>query len=107
MFRIMKKYFEIFPLELLFWISGLLILAFLPFGAGHLSLCPLKNTGFLFCPGCGLGLSVHHLFHFNIAGSFNANPLGIPAFTVIIFRIVAVSRFTLVKYSLNKRNYNG
>jgi len=75
------------------WITGILLLAFLPFNNGnHFTICPLKNLGFNFCPGCGLGSSIHYLLHLNFLESFNAHPLGIIALPILIFRIITLSK---------------
>jgi hypothetical protein len=103
----LKYYYQIFPLEMFIWITAFLILLFIPLGTDHFSLCPLKNMGLSYCPGCGLGLAVHHLFYMNITDSLSANPLGIPALLIIGFRIYKLYRFSLLQYSFNKRNNHG
>jgi hypothetical protein len=74
-------------IELIFWIGGLIWLAFMNPSETHFSLCPLKNLGFSFCPGCGLGHSISYLFHGQIKESFHQHPLGIFALMVILMRI--------------------
>lgn len=73
--------------ELIFWIGGLVYLAILP-EQNHFSFCPLKNAGFQFCPGCGIGNSISLIFHLKIFESFNAHPLGLFALIIITFRII-------------------
>ncbi len=96
----MKNYliriFSIINPEALIWISGILVLAFLNVdGSSHFSVCPFKNIGIDFCPGCGLGKSIHYLLSFEIEKSLNAHPLGLFAFAVLIRRIYVLLKFTL------------
>ncbi len=71
----------------MFWLLAILLLALSnPAGEGHLSLCPLKNMGFNFCPGCGLGHSIAWLFKGQFASSFQHHPLGIPAVAILLHR---------------------
>jgi len=53
----------------------------------HYSICVFKWMGIPFCPGCGLGHSISHLFHGNVRESVSAHPLGIFAVIIIISRI--------------------
>jgi len=90
-------------LELLFWVFGLLYLAFMDFSTNHFTICPLSNLGFEYCPGCGLGMSIHHLFHLDFAGSWHSHFIGIFGLLVIISRIFVLSRNLISKikfYSL-------
>jgi hypothetical protein len=81
-------------LEAFIWIFGLTFLFFIPAGESHFTICPLKNAGIPFCPGCGLGQSIHYLFHLDFESSIAAHPLGILALAVITVRII-----TLIKKS--------
>jgi hypothetical protein len=87
-------------LELLFWITGLVMLFFINPVSQHFSLCPLSNLGFDFCPGCGIGRSIHYAMWFNFAKSFAMHPLGIFALLIITFRI-----FKLIFHPLKTINY--
>ncbi len=83
----MKYTFQKKHLEAWFWILAITLLAFTnPEGAEHLSLCPLKNMGFNFCPGCGLGHSIAWLYRGHLAQSFQCHPLGIPAVAILLHR---------------------
>lgn len=73
--------------ELIFWVGGLVYLAFIP-EQNHFSFCPIKNLGFQFCPGCGIGNSISLIFHLKIFESFKAHPLGLFALIIIVFRII-------------------
>ena len=95
LYFILKNYFKIVGLEATIWIIGLSYLAFFsPVNETHFTICPLKNAGIDFCPGCGLGHSITQIFHGNFIQSFNTHPLGFFAILVIIHRI----------YSLIKKN---
>ena len=74
-------------IELFFWIGGLVYLAFMNPAETHFTLCPIKNLGFSFCPGCGLGHSISYIFHGEIKESFYHHPLGGFALLVILWRI--------------------
>ena len=73
--------------EAFIWFTGLLYLAF---NHSNFTICPLKLLGLEYCPGCGLGLSIHYLFSFSLKESFNAHPLGSAALIVIIHRIYSL-----------------
>jgi hypothetical protein len=94
LFTIVRK----IPLEGLIWISALLFLAVINVDSNnHFTLCPFNNLGFEFCPGCGLGKSIHFLFHLEIVKSFNAHPMGVFAFIILIHRIYILSSKVLRK----------
>ena len=88
-------------IELIFWVAGLTYLAFLNPLETHFMLCPIKNLGFSFCPGCGIGHSISFLLHGNIQESVHHHPLGVFALGVILWRL-----FQLIKNSsfLNTNN---
>ena len=77
-------------LELVIWIAALVMLAFTNPTEHHLTLCPLSNLGFKYCPGCGLGRSIAYLFRGNLNASFRMHPLGIFALGVIGYRIIQI-----------------
>jgi len=92
-----KQFLKVINIELIIWITGLITLAYIDIGSTeHLSICPIKNLGFDFCPGCGLGASIHYLFHFQFENSFNAHPLGIFALVVLLFRIGTLIKSTII-----------
>ncbi|MFC0185541.1 DUF2752 domain-containing protein [Pseudarcicella hirudinis] len=83
-------------IELLFWVTGLAYLALInPASDAHFSLCPIKNLGFSFCPGCGLGHSISYIFHGELKKSFESHPLGIFGLIVIISRIYTLAKRTI------------
>jgi len=73
--------------ELLFWITGVLLLFFMEAGTAQPSLCLFRFAGFDSCPGCGLGHSMHHALHLRFTQSFHEHLFGIPALGIIFFRI--------------------
>ncbi len=95
-----------FKLEAVIWTVGLLYLFFLDtHGSQHFTLCPLKNMGLDFCPGCGLGISIHYLFHLDFVSSFKAHPLGSFAVAVLLSRIIKLT-YTSIKNSKIKFQTN-
>ena len=84
--------------ELLFWGFALIALYFLDPTNSHWSLCPLNNLNIGFCPGCGLGHSIHYALHLNLTQSISAHPLGIAAIIIISHRIYRL-------FILNTRNW--
>lgn len=81
------KYIKSFPIELLFWVLALVLLATANPHEHHFTLCPLVNLGFDWCPGCGLGRSITAMFHGDINASFTQHWFGIPALLLIAHRI--------------------
>ncbi len=73
-------------IEALIWILGLIYLFFVNTDS-HYSFCLFKYLGIDFCPGCGLGRSIHYLMHFEILKSIHTHPLGIFAFIILLHRI--------------------
>jgi hypothetical protein len=92
-----RKYFE-----LIFWVAALTALGMSnPAAATHFTLCPFKLMGINWCPGCGIGHSIAYLLHGDIARSFQAHWLGIPALVVISHRIYVLCRLQLLQPVLN------
>jgi hypothetical protein len=90
-FRKIKQLWKIVGLEASIWILGLFYLALIYSPSEtHFTICPLANIGIDFCPGCGLGNSISHLFRGNLISSFYSHPLGIFALVIIIFRIITI-----------------
>jgi hypothetical protein len=72
--------------EAMLWSSALLLLFFLN-PSNNVSLCLLKNAGINWCPGCGLGHSIHDALHLNFRASFQEHVLGIPAVMIFCYQI--------------------
>lgn len=82
------KRFRNLPIELVFWIAALTVLAISNPTEHHFTLCPLANLGLEdWCPGCGLGRSISYLFRGEFATSFHQHWLGMPALGIILYRI--------------------
>lgn len=91
-------------LEALIWIAGLTFLAFFNTSDHHLTICPIKNSGFSFCPGCGLGQSISYIFKLEFVRSFTTHPFGVPALLILTHRIIlliANSYYTYKHYSFH------
>ena len=74
------------------WLSALCVLAVMDPVPGGFSLCPLRNLGITFCPGCGLGHSVSLLLHGDIIRSVHVHVLGIPATVMLLHRVYSMLR---------------
>lgn len=81
--------------EVIIW-NGALILLGIMNPTSNTSLCILKNLGITWCPGCGLGHSIHYALHFEFEKSLHEHILGIPA-TLILFYQCCKSIYTINK----------
>jgi len=73
------------------WAAGLFVLALInPESHSHFTLCPFKNMGIDYCPGCGLGRSISLLFHGEIEASIKTHILGVPAVIILSSRIASL-----------------
>jgi hypothetical protein len=87
-----------FPLEGYIWVSSLVFLTLININSGtHFTICPLSNLGLSFCPGCGLGRSIHYFINLNLTDSFYTHPLGGAAFVILTYRIITLFRKGLQK----------
>ena len=77
-------------IELLFWMIALVLLFFMNTESNY-SFCFFRWIGFSWCPGCGIGHSIHSALHFQLATSLQQHPLGIVAVFVIFNRIKQLS----------------
>lgn len=74
-------------LEFLIWTIALAGLYFSGIaGEQHHGLCPLANLGISWCPGCGLGRSMHYFMHGAFQVSWSWHPMGGFALLVILWR---------------------
>jgi hypothetical protein len=92
---------SIISLETIVWLGGLITLAFIKVDSvNHFTVCPIRNLGWDFCPGCGLGMSIHYFLHFDFTNSINAHPLGIFAAVVLIYRISVLTKLSVHNYKI-------
>tara|TARA_R110002020_G_scaffold157109_1_gene339491 strand:- start:10 stop:351 length:342 start_codon:yes stop_codon:yes gene_type:complete len=99
--KVITQWMSNLPLELIFWIGSIIAVLFLdPHASSHLSLCPLSQLGFEWCPGCGLGRSMNLLARGELQASWNMHPLALLAYVVIISRI-----WQLIKNLKTTHNY--
>jgi len=78
--------------EAVLWLIGLVCLLFVnPYDIQHFTLCPFRNLGITFCPGCGIGRSISFFYHGDLINSIKMHPLGIIAFILISQRIIKLS----------------
>jgi len=89
--RSLVTFFRTIPLEAMIWTAGLAILAVAgPYLEGRFTVCIPTLMGFDFCPGCGLGTSVAYLLRGDLASSWAAHPLGVPAVLILGGRIASL-----------------
>ena len=111
------NFFKKFHIESVIWLIALIYLLIInPYTTHHFSFCLFKLMGFDFCPGCGLGLSISYLFHFDLVNSFQTHFLGIPAFIILSHRIIVLIKLDLtelknsiylnIKESINDKSYS-
>lgn len=94
----MKKIIAYINFEAAVWSASLLFLSIInPSDINNLSICPLHNIGFKYCPGCGLGASLSYLLRGDFAASFNAHYLGGAAAAILIYRIIKLSIYQIKK----------
>jgi hypothetical protein len=102
---VMLNWLSRIPLELILWVTGLLLLAIAEpqehHKVHHFTFCPLANLGLDWCPGCGLGRSVTQLFHGNLNESFHQHWLGLPAVVIIGLRIITLGHYEWKKNRIN------
>ncbi|MES2810460.1 MAG: DUF2752 domain-containing protein [Bacteroidota bacterium] len=83
--------------ELIFWTAAIIALAAAnPSIDSQYPLCPLKLMGITWCPGCGIGHSISWILHGDIAKSWQAHWLGVPAVIIISYRIFVLGRAMVV-----------
>lgn len=87
--------------EPLTWAGALIALFVMNPADSGFSLCPLKALGISWCPGCGIGHSIHYTLHLNLQAAWHAHILGIPATLVLIYQVIKYLPFT------NKNNSYG
>lgn len=96
-------YLKNINIEMILWPLALIFLATLDPHVEHWSLCPIKNLGVEFCPGCGLGRSITLLFQGEFRESFHAHPLGGFAIIALGYRSLYLG-LTYKKEVLDKRH---
>lgn len=95
--------FSRWPIELGCWVVALVLLYFANPAEYHHTLCPLGAAGFSWCPGCGLGRSITLLMHGDVLGSLQMHMMGIPVFSVLLYRIYMLAKKELRTFK--QKNY--
>lgn len=107
---LLRNLFSVINLEVIFWTFALIYLAFFNnVHSTHFTICPLSNLGIEHCPGCGLGNSISLFFSGDFIESFKAHILGIPAVSILVYRILSLIRINRLihkKIKLNERTQN-
>jgi hypothetical protein len=52
----------------------------------------LANLGITWCPGCGLGRAITHVFHGEIKQALGLHWFVFPALAILLFRIAQLSK---------------
>ena len=88
-----------FPVEVLVWIGAFVFLYGIePHGTHGFTLCPLALADIAWCPGCGLGESIHYLLHGEWTKAIEAHWLGPIASVLLLYRSVTLLNMH-IKYS--------
>lgn len=97
--RFMRVLYWRIGLETLIWVTALgYLVIHSPYTQTEFTICPLRNLGFHYCPGCGLGRAVSFLLHGDVVRSVQTHILGIPA-TIMLF----CRTFSLLNNALRNR----
>ena len=92
------------PIEGLFWVFALILLfMFEPASGSHVTICPLKLSGFEHCPGCGIGRSISLAMQGDLRGSFEYHMMGIPGLLIIGYRIFDIFKNYLTEHGKGNR----
>ncbi|WP_410688354.1 DUF2752 domain-containing protein [Chitinophaga filiformis] len=101
-----KAYIQHINIELIMWPTALLLLFFMhPSPTGEASLCILKRIGIPWCPGCGLGHSIHYLLHGEWRASLKSHPLGPFALLILTYRTFQLARLQWQSFAELKNHY--
>ncbi len=74
-------------LELYIWTVALTLLFFMDINDTSPGLCLFKWLNIPYCPGCGLGHSMHAALQLQFAVSLKLHPMGIAAVFILLNRI--------------------
>jgi hypothetical protein len=108
-----KQFISYVGFEPIVWTAAFVFLAIHnPYTQSEFSFCPLKDLGFHYCPGCGLGRSISFLLHGNLTESLHTHILGIPATIVLLFRTLTllsktIKRNRVLQLTQNQRSSYG
>lgn len=86
----MNRFTLRFSAEAFFWATALVWLAVTAEADGF-SFCVLRNLGFTYCPGCGIGHAIGWALRGQWSASVAAHPLGIPAAGILLHRIITLT----------------
>jgi uncharacterized protein DUF2752 len=77
------------------------IFVFEPGRSGFFPVCPFRAlTGFT-CPGCGTTRGLHKLFHGDVIGAFQLNPLMLLLLPILLFVLVRYTSAAMRGRSIN------
>jgi Protein of unknown function (DUF2752) len=77
------------------------VFIFEPGKSGFFPVCPFRAlTGFT-CPGCGTTRGLHKLFHGDVIGAFQLNPLMLVLLPILLYVLIRYTSATMRGHSLN------
>ena len=77
------------------------IFIFEPGKSGFFPVCPFRAlTGFT-CPGCGTTRGLHKLFHGDVVGAFQLNPLMLLLFPILFYVLIRYTSAAMRGRSIN------
>ncbi|WP_410682405.1 DUF2752 domain-containing protein [Chitinophaga filiformis] len=101
-----KAYIQHVNIELMIWPAALSLLFFMdPHQASNASCCMLKRMGIPWCPGCGLGHSIHFLLHGEWRTCLKNHPLGPFAVLILTYRTFQLARLQWQSFAELKNHY--
>ena len=73
--------------ELIFILTACILLFYMQADETGASLCFFNRLGISWCPGCGLGHSIHYALHAQFEASVKHHILGMPAILGMLNRV--------------------
>jgi hypothetical protein len=101
-----KAYIQRINIELIIWPVAFILLFLMDTHApDRQSLCFLKRLGIPWCPGCGLGHSIHFLLHGEWKASLKSHPLGPFAVIILMYRTFQLAKLQWASFMELKNHY--
>jgi hypothetical protein len=99
--RILDRRVTVALIWLTLAVGAVYIFVFEPGRSGFFPVCPFRAlTGFT-CPGCGTTRGLHKLFHGDVVGAFQLNPLMLLLLPILFFVLIRYTSATMHGRSIN------
>jgi hypothetical protein len=99
--RILDRRVTVALIWLTLAVGAVYIFVFEPGRSGFFPVCPFRAlTGFT-CPGCGTTRGLHKLFHGDVVGAFQLNPLMLLLLPILFFVLIRYTSATMQGRSIN------